>query len=50
MTQRYALLSPDYMAGAVNRLDCIMGGMLPAKYGPEANSETEQAARTEIVG
>lgn len=30
MTQRYAHLSPDYMAGAMNRLDGIMGGMLPA--------------------
>jgi integrase len=30
MTQRYAHLSPDYMAGAVGKLDSIMGGMLPA--------------------
>ena len=30
MTQRYAHLSPDYMAGAVSKLDGIMGGMLPA--------------------
>jgi len=30
MTQRYAHLSPDYMAGAVGKLDGIMGGMLPA--------------------
>ncbi len=28
MTQRYAHLSPDYMAGAVGKLDGIMGGML----------------------
>jgi integrase len=28
MTQRYAHLSPDYMAGAVGKLDRIMGGML----------------------
>jgi integrase len=28
MTQRYAHLSPDYMAGAVSKLDGIMGGML----------------------
>jgi len=28
MTQRYAHLSPDYMAGAVGRLDGIMCGML----------------------
>lgn len=30
MTQRYAHLSLDYMAGAVGKLDEIMGGMLPA--------------------
>jgi integrase len=29
MTERYAHLSPDYMAGAVGKLDGIMGGMLP---------------------
>lgn len=29
MTQRYAHLSPDYMAGAVGKLDGIMVGMLP---------------------
>ena len=29
MTQRYAHLSPDYMAGAVSKLDGIMGAMLP---------------------
>jgi integrase len=28
MTQRYAHLSPDYMAGAVGKLDGIMGGLL----------------------
>jgi integrase len=30
MTQRYAHLSPEYMAGAVGKLDGIMGGLLPA--------------------
>jgi integrase len=35
MTQRYAHLSPDYMAGAVGKLDGIMGGMLPAPSGSE---------------
>lgn len=30
MTQRYAHLSPDYMASSVGKLDGIMGGMLPA--------------------
>lgn len=28
MTQRYAHLSPDYMAASVGKLDGIMGGML----------------------
>jgi integrase len=31
MTQRYAHLSPDYMAAAVGKLDGIMDGMLPAR-------------------
>lgn len=31
MTQRYAHLSPDYMAASVGKLDGIMGGMLPAR-------------------
>jgi integrase len=31
MTQRYAHLSPDYMASAVGKLDGIMDGMLPAR-------------------
>ena len=35
MTQRYAHLSPNYMAGAVGKLDGIMGGMLPAPCAPE---------------
>lgn len=30
MTQRYAHLSPDYMAASVGKLDGIMGGMLPS--------------------
>jgi integrase len=33
MTQRYAHLSPDYMAGAVGRLDGMMKGMLAPKLG-----------------
>ena len=31
MTQRYAHLSPDYMAGAVGKLDGIMEGLMPGK-------------------
>jgi len=30
MTQRYAHLSPEYMAASVGKLDGIMGGMLSA--------------------
>ncbi len=29
MTQRYAHLSPDFMAGAVNKLDGVFAGALP---------------------
>jgi len=36
MTQRYAHLSPDYMEGAVNKLDGIMGGMFT--HSSEASS------------
>jgi hypothetical protein len=32
------------MAGAVGKLDGIMGGMLPATSAPEANGDAEQAA------
>jgi len=38
MTQRYAHLSPEYMAGAVGKLDRIMAGMLPASS--EATADT----------
>ena len=31
MTQRYAHLSPQYMAGAVGRLDAVFGEVLPSK-------------------
>jgi integrase len=34
MTQRYAHLSPEYMAGAVGKLDRIMGGMLAQSVTP----------------
>jgi integrase len=44
MTQRYAHLSPDYMAGAVGKLDGIMGGMLPSTCTIAAERETEDAA------
>jgi site-specific recombinase XerD len=30
MTQRYAHLSPDYMAGAVGKLNSVMINVLPA--------------------
>jgi len=44
MTQRYAHLSPDYMAGAVGKLDGIMARMLGANYDPLAASDAEHAA------
>ena len=40
MTQRYAHLSPDYMAGAVGKLDGIMVGMLP----PNSESDPDRTA------
>jgi hypothetical protein len=30
MTQRYAHLSPQYMAGAVGKLDSVFGEVMPA--------------------
>jgi integrase len=44
MTQRYAHLSPDYMAGAVGKLDGIMAGMLPANCGTAGDENAQQAA------
>ena len=44
MTQRYAHLSPDYMAGAVGKLNGIMGAMLPATCTPALDGQKEQAA------
>jgi len=41
MTQRYAHLSPDYMAGAVGKLDGIMGGVM-GNLGAGSLSEGEQ--------
>jgi Phage integrase family len=35
MTQRYAHLSPTYMAGAVGKLDAVFGGAMPEKGQPE---------------
>jgi hypothetical protein len=36
MTQRYAHLSPQYMAGAVGKLDAVFGGVMPE----DASGET----------
>ncbi len=44
MTQSYAHLSPDYMAGAVGKLDGIMGGMLPVKCEPAEDEDAHEAA------
>jgi len=43
MTQRYAHLSPDYMAGAVGKLDGIMGGMMPKALPGEAHLVTTES-------
>ena len=44
MTQRYAHLSPDYMAASVGKLDGIVGGMLSAKCETMADEVTHHAA------
>lgn len=36
MTQRYAHLSPHYMAGAVGKLDGVFAGVIPASVPAEA--------------
>jgi hypothetical protein len=36
-TQTYAHLSPDYVAGAVGRLDTIFGGVMPESAGMDRN-------------
>ena len=43
MTQRYAHLLPDYMAGAVGKLDGIMGGMMPKALPGEAHLVTTES-------
>ncbi len=45
MTQRYAHLSPDYMAGAVNKLDGIMGGMMPKALPSDLHLVTTESPR-----
>lgn len=47
MTQRYAHLSPGFMAAAVGKLDGIMGGMLPASVpaGPLAEKRSPTKER-----
>lgn len=44
MTQRYAHLSPDYMAASVGKLDGIMGRMLSASRCAVTDGETRQIA------
>jgi hypothetical protein len=48
MPSEYAHLSPDYMAGAVGKLDGIIGGMLPANCGSESKSlnQTLRSSKT----
>lgn len=40
MTQRYAHLSPQYMAGAVAKLDAVFGGLMPEAGSPGAHYVT----------
>jgi len=40
MTQRYAHLSPQYMAGAVGKLDSVFGGVMPENGSAEAQYVT----------
>ncbi len=43
MTQRYAHLSPKYMAGAVGKLDSVFGEVMPAAVAPVGLLESPEA-------
>ena len=45
MTQRYAHLSPQYMAGAVGKLDGVFGGVMPGSASAIGLLEAESAVR-----
>lgn len=49
MTQRYAHLSPDYMAGAVGKLDGIMGGMMPEVKPGTPHLVTTESPRKPLI-
>jgi integrase len=48
MTQRYAHLSPEYMAGAVGKLDGIMGEMLATKALPGGHLVTTESPEKDV--
>jgi hypothetical protein len=50
MTQRYARLSPAYMAGAVSKMDGIMGGMMPKMSAGEPHSHHRVTGNTHSHG
>ena len=43
MTQRYVHLSPEYMAGAVSKMDGIMGGIMAQMSRGEADLVTTES-------
>jgi hypothetical protein len=43
MTQRYAHLSPEYMAASVSKLDGMMGEVLPSGEGGEPELVTVES-------
>lgn len=45
MTQRYAHLSPQYVAGKVEKLDLVFGGVLPDRADPETLQLVPPASR-----
>jgi len=47
MTQRYAHLSPQYMAGAVGKLDSVFGDVMPGSANPIALLQAGQAANSQ---
>jgi hypothetical protein len=49
MTQRYAHLSPKYMAGAVGKLDSVFGEVMPQNGAGEARIVTIASPDSEGV-
>jgi integrase len=49
MTQRYAHLSPTYMAGAVSKMDGIMKGMMPAQVADDGQLVTIESPQLKTL-